>query len=230
MAEGTPNLCTCSFLSQHPQPIKQTASLLFFSCIDQRLSSDPHGTEDIAKTAIITPFALFEYLFKHLPFLFTYWSLDNHIIACWTLEEHYDHLRHTCKLGRSAFHLPKPATRDLFTVRTARWPEAIPLSSITTADCTRALFADWIACFGVPAIITSDRGAQFMSAWWAALCNLLNISHSPTTVYHPQSNGLVEQFHRWLKDTLLGRAADIYWCDHLPWVKVFVLLSMRVWM
>jgi hypothetical protein len=25
--------------------------------------------------------------------------------------------------------------------RTSRWPEAIPLSSITTADCARALFA-----------------------------------------------------------------------------------------
>jgi hypothetical protein len=37
----------------------------------------------------------------------------------------------------------------------------------------------------VPATITSDREAQFMSALWEALCSLLNIQHSPTTADHP---------------------------------------------
>jgi hypothetical protein len=49
----------------------------------------------------------------------------------------------------------------LFTIidRTSRWLEAIPLSSITAADCMRqALFAGWVSRFGVPATITSDRG------------------------------------------------------------------------
>jgi hypothetical protein len=85
----------------------------------------------------------------------------------------------------------------LFTIidRTSRWPEAIPLASITAADCARALFAGWISQFGVPASITSDRGAKFTSALWAGLCSLLIIQHSPTTAYHPQSSGLVEPAH-----------------------------------
>jgi hypothetical protein len=96
---------------------------------------------------------------------------------------------------------PSRGHTNLFTVieRTSRWPEAIPLSSVTAANCAKALFAGWISHFGVPAIITSDRGAQFTCALWAAFSNLLNISHSPTTAYHSQSNGLVEQFDRWLK-------------------------------
>ena len=49
--------------------------------------------------------------------------------------------------------------------------------------------------------ITSDRGAQFTSSLWAALCSLLNIQHKQTTAYHPQSNGVVERFHRRLKDS-----------------------------
>jgi transposase InsO family protein len=49
-------------------------------------------------------------------------------------------------------------------------------------------------------VITSDRGTQFTSSLWAALCSLLNIQHSQMTAYHPQSNGMVERFHRRLKD------------------------------
>jgi hypothetical protein len=60
---------------------------------------------------------------------------------------------------------PLPPSRGhtyLFTIidQTSRWPEAIPLTSITAADCARALFAGWVSRFGVPATITSDRGAQ----------------------------------------------------------------------
>jgi transposase InsO family protein len=127
---------------------------------------------------------------------------------------------------------PLPPSRShtyLFTIidRTSRWPEAIPLASITTADCARALFAGWVSRFGVPVTITSDRGAQFTSALWAGLCSLLNIQHSPTTAYNPQSNGLVERFHRRLKDALRSRAAAADWHDHLPWVLLGIRTAFR---
>jgi hypothetical protein len=44
-----------------------------------------------------------------------------------------------------------------------------------------------VSRYGVPAVITSDRGAQFTSSLWAALCSLLNIQHNQTTAYHPPS-------------------------------------------
>jgi hypothetical protein len=117
----------------------------------------------------------------------------------------------------------------LFTIidRTSGWPEVIPLVSITAADCARALFAGWVSGFGVPATITSDRGAQFTSALWAGLCSLLNIQHSPTTAYYPQSNGLVERFHRRLMDALRSRAAATDWHDHLPWVLLGIRTAFR---
>jgi transposase InsO family protein len=98
---------------------------------------------------------------------------------------------------------------------------------ITAADCARALFAGWVFRFGVPATITSDRGAQFTSALWAGLCSLLNIQHSPTTSYHPQWNGLVERFHMRLKDALRSRVAAADWHDHLPWVMLGIRASSR---
>jgi transposase InsO family protein len=74
----------------------------------------------------------------------------------------------------------------------------------------------------VPAVITSDRGTQFTYSLWAALCSILDIQHSQKTAY-PQSNGMVERFHRHLKDALRARCAAANWVDHLPWV----LLGLR---
>ena len=108
--------------------------------------------------------------------------------------------------------------------RTTRWPEAIPLSSTSSSDCARALFSSWISRFGVPIVITSDRGPQFISSLWCSLCALLGIERAPTTAYHPQANGLVERFHRQLKDALRSRLAGSNWFLHLPWV----LLGLRI--
>jgi hypothetical protein len=66
-----------------------------------------------------------------------------------------------------------------------------------------------------------------MSALWGGLCSLLNIQHSPTTAYHPQSNELVERFHRRMKDALQSRAAAADWYDHLPWVMLGIRASFR---
>jgi hypothetical protein len=117
----------------------------------------------------------------------------------------------------------------LFTMvdRTTRWPEAVPLASTTAADCAAALLHGWIQRFGVPGIITSDRGPQFTSSLWAALCSLLAIKHTQTTAYHPQSNGLVERFHRRMKDALRARAAGADWFVHLPWVMMGIRTAWR---
>ena len=81
----------------------------------------------------------------------------------------------------------------LFTIldRMTRWPEAVPLSSTTAEDCAWVLIWCWVSLFGVPSLITSDRGAQFPSSIWSSMCRFLGIVHSTTTSFYPQSNGLV---------------------------------------
>ena len=47
-----------------------------------------------------------------------------------------------------------------------------PLVDAQTTTCTKALALHWIARFGVPAELTSDRGSQFTSELWTTLSQL----------------------------------------------------------
>jgi hypothetical protein len=102
--------------------------------------------------------------------------------------------------------------------RTTRWLEASPLKTMYARSCAEALIASWISRYGVPSQITTNRGRQFTSSLWAALCARLGVSHIATTAYHPQSNGMVERAHRQLKDALRARLSRGDWPLHLPWV------------
>ena len=107
--------------------------------------------------------------------------------------------------------------------RLTRWVEAIPMRTTTAEACADTFALHWVARYGVPHTITTDRGAQFTSAVWKCLCSKLGAKHILTTAYHPQSNGMVERFHRQLKQSLKARDCGQGWLDHLPWV----LLGLR---
>ena len=94
---------------------------------------------------------------------------------------------------------------------------------IRDRTCADVLIRGWIARFGVPTNLTSDRGAQFTSALWAELGKSLAIKNINTTAYHPQANGLVERFHRTLKAALMATGEATGWMGRLP----HVLLGIR---
>ena len=48
-----------------------------------------------------------------------------------------------------------------------------------------------------------------------------------STPYHPQSNGLIEQFHRRLKDALKARLAGPDWPEHPQWVMLGLRTAPR---
>ena len=96
----------------------------------------------------------------------------------------------------------------------------VDIRAETVAD---AFFSGWIARYGTSATITTDRGAQFESKLWDSLCNQFGIIRNRTTSYHPQSNGMVERFHRQLKAAIMAHESPNPWTITLP----AVLLGVR---
>ena len=90
----------------------------------------------------------------------------------------------------------------------------------TVAD---AFFSGWIARFGTPATIITDRGAQFELKLWDGLCSQFGIVRNRTTSYHSQSNGMVERFHRQLKAAIMAHESPNPWTTTLS----AVLLGAR---
>ena len=124
---------------------------------------------------------------------------------------------------------PWPAGKDgyryLLTMidRSTRWFEVAPLMNVTAETVLDSFLATWVSRFGVPAHVTTDRGAQFTSGTWATWCQQQHVDHITTTAFHPQANGMVERLHRQVKDALRAREAGAAWFTHLPWV----LLGLR---
>lgn len=72
-----------------------------------------------------------------------------------------------------------------------RYPEAIPLRKATAQHISKELF---LLCsrVGIPKEILIDQGTPFMSRVTKGRCTLLRIKHLRISVYHPQTDGLVE--------------------------------------
>lgn len=82
-----------------------------------------------------------------------------------------------------------------------RYPEAVPLSTISAKSVAQALF-QVISRVGIPKEILTDQGTSFMSRTLKEQYGLLGIKSIRTSVYHPQTDGLLERLNKTLKSTI----------------------------
>ena len=71
---------------------------------------------------------------------------------------------------------------------------------------------------GIPSIITSDQGSQFVSSWWLTMCSRLGIRMAFAQSHRPQANGRAEVAGRVVQDILRKLMVDnnVCWVEALP--------------
>ena len=105
-----------------------------------------------------------------------------------------------------------------------RYPIAVPLKSTEATEVWQHFEDNWIRTFGIPTLLISDRGAQFTSNYWAEQCQMFGICSETTPAYHSEANGMVEQWHRTLKNSIsLDRYSNKNWAGRLT----IILLGLR---
>jgi len=75
-----------------------------------------------------------------------------------------------------------------------RYPKAVPLRTASAKAVAKELF---LLCsrVGIVKEVLTDQGSCFMSRVMKEMCKLLKVSQIRTSVYHPQTDGLVERFN-----------------------------------
>ena len=109
----------------------------------------------------------------------------------------------------------------IFTVvdRFSKFTILIPFRCDMTAEQVAQLFFERVVCtFGMPARIISDRDPKFMSTFWQGLMSIMSCKLSPSTSYHPQTDGLTERYNRSLEQVLRCYCSrdQQQWCAFLP--------------
>lgn len=72
------------------------------------------------------------------------------------------------------------------------WIEARAIPDTTAVTLACALFEEIICFHGCPVQIVSDLAHSFTSELFENINKLLNVKHSFTSAYHPQTNSLAE--------------------------------------
>lgn len=112
--------------------------------------------------------------------------------------------------------------------RFTRWPEIVPVSDISADTISKVIYEQWICRFGCPSRITTDQGRQFESDLFNELMKLVGVQRIRTTPYHPQSNGMIERWHRSFKCALTSRlTGNSDWADELPTVMLGLRAACR---
>ena len=120
---------------------------------------------------------------------------------------------------------PMPVTRRqnryLLTIQCdfSRLIMMVPLRTITATDIATAFRVRWLLMFGTPDNTLTDRGSQFTSLVFNILGRTFGFHPKFTSSYHPQTNGMLERFHRYLKERLRALSADknLDWFERDDW-------------
>ena len=120
---------------------------------------------------------------------------------------------------------PLPRTKSgneyLLTImdRMSKYPEAIPIRSIRSVRIVEELVG-FFTKFGLPKILQSDCGSNFVSKYFQDKMKELGVKHITSSPYHPESQGQLERFHQTLKSMIKKYCLDhdSEWDKEIPYL------------
>ena len=104
---------------------------------------------------------------------------------------------------------------DFFT----KWIEAFPLKDLSATSVAQVFVDQFVARFGCPERVHSDRGGCFLSEVMEVTCRRLGIAKSTISSAHPSGNGIAERAIRTIISMLakfLDDDAHNCWDEHIP--------------
>ena len=93
---------------------------------------------------------------------------------------------------------------DYFT----KWTEAYAIPNMEAETVENIFVNEFVARHGPPEFLHTDQGKNFESNLMKEVCQLLGVSKTRTTPYHPQSDGMTERFNCTLLSLLSKAASD----------------------
>lgn len=108
---------------------------------------------------------------------------------------------------------------SVWVCRLTKMAHFVPCRTSTTASDLATIFKENIfRLHGLPDDIISDRGPQFISRFWSALCKSLSITPKLSTAFHPQTDGQTERTNQTLEQYLRNYLTyeQSNWADLLP--------------
>ena len=119
--------------------------------------------------------------------------------------------------------LPRSQGYDMICVivdRFTKMIKVIPTTSSVTSEGVARIFRDNVfRSHGIPRIVISDRGPQFVSKFMQEFFRMLNITGNPSTAFHPQTDGQTERINQEIEQYLriyINHAQD----DWAEWISL----------
>ena len=115
--------------------------------------------------------------------------------------------------------LPKTQGCDCIYVvvdRLTKYAHFFPITTTYTAtQVAEVFFRKIFRLHGLPRSIVSDRDSRFLSNFWQEVFRLCGTELTPSTSYHPQTNGQTEIVNKWVEGYLRNYIAG----QQKAWVK-----------
>jgi hypothetical protein len=107
----------------------------------------------------------------------------------------------------------------------SRYVEAFSVPDQTAETCARIYATQIVTRHGTGSTLITDQGPGFMSSLFQGTCKILGVRRLRISSYHPQSNGVIERFHKSLHEGLSHyvHSTNTNWDTLVP----FYLMSSR---